>query len=104
MVAGMERATTKSLDVSVMRISERIDQPEFTQLDLEISFADQTDVLKIAEKVLAEVFEKVVGNLSDSNADSAYDIFADTQCINMDQDQPDLRFENKLVDVTRFSF
>jgi aspartyl-tRNA synthetase len=36
-------------------------QPEFTQLDLEMSFVEQDDVLKVIEGLIAEVFHKCAG-------------------------------------------
>ena len=98
MVAGMERyyQIARCFRDEDFRADR---QPEFTQLDIEISFADQADVIKIAEKVLAEVFEKVVNYKIPMPI--PHMTFADA----MDQygsDKPDLRFENKLVDVTDF--
>ena len=98
MVAGMERyyQIARCFRDEDFRADR---QPEFTQLDIEISFADQADVIKIAEKVLAEVFEKVV------NYKIPMPIPHMTFAHAMDQygsDKPDLRFENKLVDVTDF--
>jgi aspartyl-tRNA synthetase len=98
MVAGMERyyQIARCFRDEDFRADR---QPEFTQLDIEISFADQSDVLKIAEKVLAEVFEKVANYQIPMPI--PHMTFADA----MDQygsDKPDLRFENKLVDVTEF--
>jgi aspartyl-tRNA synthetase len=98
MVAGMERyyQIARCFRDEDFRADR---QPEFTQLDIEISFADQADVLKIAEKVLAEVFEKVANYRIPMPI--PHMTFADA----MDQygsDKPDLRFENKLVDVTDF--
>ena len=98
MVAGMERyyQIARCFRDEDFRADR---QPEFTQLDIEISFADQADVLKIAEKVLAEVFEKVADYKIPMPI--PHMTFADA----MDQygsDKPDLRFENKLVDVTEF--
>jgi aspartyl-tRNA synthetase len=98
MVAGMERyyQIARCFRDEDFRADR---QPEFTQLDIEISFADQADVLKIAEKVLSEVFEKVANYQIPMPI--PHMTFADA----MDQygsDKPDLRFENKLVDVTEF--
>ena len=98
MVAGMERyyQIARCFRDEDFRADR---QPEFTQLDIEISFADQADVIKIAEKVLAEVFEKVVDYKIPMPI--PHMTFADA----MDKygsDKPDLRFENKLVDVTDF--
>jgi aspartyl-tRNA synthetase len=98
MVAGMERyyQIARCFRDEDFRADR---QPEFTQLDIEISFADQTDVMAIAEKVLQKVFEKVAGykinlpipHMTYERAMREYG-----------SDKPDLRFENKLVDMTDF--
>ena len=98
MVAGMERyyQIARCFRDEDFRADR---QPEFTQLDIEISFADQADVIKIAEKVLAEVFEKV------ANYTIPMPIPHMTYADAMNQygsDKPDLRFDNKLIDVTDF--
>lgn len=36
-------------------------QPEFTQLDMEISFASEEDILALTEQMLAEVFSEILG-------------------------------------------
>ena len=74
-------------------------QPEFTQLDIEMSFADQEDVIKISEEILRAVFLKIL-NLQIINP-----IPRMTYKDAMDRygsDKPDLRFANELVDVTQF--
>jgi len=74
-------------------------QPEFTQLDIELSFADQGDVISVAEKILARVFKEVVG----------YEIPLPIPHMTYHEamrrfgsDKPDLRFGNELVDATEF--
>jgi aspartyl-tRNA synthetase len=98
MVAGMERyyQIARCFRDEDFRADR---QPEFTQLDIEISFADQADVIKIAEKVLSQVFEKVVNyNIPLPIPHMTYhDAMKD-----YGSDKPDLRFENKLIDVTEF--
>ena len=98
MVAGMERyyQIARCFRDEDFRADR---QPEFTQLDIEISFADQSDVMAIAEKVLQKVFEKVAG----------YKINLPIPHITYEQamreygsDKPDLRFENKLINMTDF--
>jgi len=74
-------------------------QPEFTQLDIEMSFIDQEDILAVAEKIVGRVWKEAVN----------YDIplplkrmtYADAMT-NYGSDKPDLRFENQLVDLTSF--
>jgi aspartyl-tRNA synthetase len=74
-------------------------QPEFTQLDIEISFADQADVIAIAEKVLVNVFEKVANyKIPTPIPHMTYrDAMRD-----YGSDKPDLRFDCKISDVTDF--
>ena len=74
-------------------------QPEFTQLDIEMSFIDQEDILAVAEKIVARVWKEAVN----------YEIplplkrmtYADAMT-NYGSDKPDLRFGNQLVDLTSF--
>ena len=74
-------------------------QPEFTQLDIELSFADQGDVISVAEKILERVFKEVVG----------YEIPLPIPHMTYHEamrrfgsDKPDLRFGHELVDATEF--
>lgn len=74
-------------------------QPEFTQLDIEMSFGDQSDVISVAEKILHSVFKQTVG----------YEIPLPIPHMTYHEamrrfgsDKPDLRFGNELVDVTEF--
>jgi aspartyl-tRNA synthetase len=74
-------------------------QPEFTQLDIEMSFIDQEDILKIAEKILTSVFKKV------ANYDIPQPILRMTYWEAMRRfgsDKPDMRFANELVDATEY--
>ena len=98
MVAGMERyyQIARCFRDEDFRADR---QPEFTQLDIEISFADQADVIAIAEKVLVNVFEKVASyKIPTPIPHMTYrDAMRD-----YGSDKPDLRFENKITDVTDF--
>ena len=74
-------------------------QPEFTQLDIEMSFVDQSDVLAVAEKVLTKVFKETIG----------YEIPLPIKHMTYHEamrrfgsDKPDLRFGNEIVEVTEF--
>ena len=98
MVAGMERyyQIARCFRDEDFRADR---QPEFTQLDIEISFADQADVISIAEKVLSDVFFKVVNHKI--SLPIPHMTYADAMR-DYGSDKPDLRFENKLVDVTQF--
>ncbi|HKC27004.1 MAG TPA: aspartate--tRNA ligase, partial [Jatrophihabitans sp.] len=73
-------------------------QPEFTQLDIEMSFVDQDDVIALAEDVLVALW-RLVGHEIQTPIErmTYYDA--------MDRygtDKPDLRFGLELVDCTDF--
>ena len=72
-------------------------QPEFTQIDMELSFVDVDDVIDVNERYLAKVFKEVLG------VDVQLPIQRMTWQEAMDRfgsDKPDLRFGMELKDVT----
>ena len=98
MVAGMERyyQIARCFRDEDFRADR---QPEFTQLDIEISFADQSDVISIAEKVLSSVFKKVIDYKIPTPI--PHMTYRDAMN-NYGSDKPDLRFENRIIEVTKF--
>ena len=74
-------------------------QPEFTQLDIEMSFIDQEDILAVAENVLVKVWKKVVD--FDIPLPIRRMTYADAMA-NYGSDKPDLRFGNELRDLSSF--
>ncbi len=71
-------------------------QPEFTQIDCEMSFVEQEDVLNMFEGMVKHVFKKVRGldlpkftRMTYADAMKYYGV-----------DKPDIRFEMKIVDLT----
>lgn len=74
-------------------------QPEFTQLDIELSFGDQGDVIAVGEKILSHVFKEVV----DYNIPLPIPQMTYHEAMRrFGSDKPDMRFDNELVDVTAF--
>jgi aspartyl-tRNA synthetase len=75
-------------------------QPEFTQLDLEMSFVGQEDVFRVIEGAMKALFQGGLGldiptpfpRITHAEAMSKYG-----------SDKPDLRFKEELVDLTEFS-
>ena len=98
MVAGMERyyQIARCFRDEDFRADR---QPEFTQLDIEMSFIDQADILAVAEKILVKVWKEAV------NYDIPLPIPHMTYADAMNRygsDKPDLRFANELIEVTEF--
>ncbi len=72
-------------------------QPEFTQLDMEMSFMDQEEVLDLNERLICHIFKDV------KNIDIARPFPRLTYAEAMDQygsDKPDTRYDLKLVNVS----
>ncbi|MGO1288755.1 MAG: aspartate--tRNA ligase, partial [Cellulosimicrobium funkei] len=73
-------------------------QPEFTQLDVEMSFVEQDDVIALAEKILVALWELIgytiptpIPRMTFHDAMRLYG-----------SDKPDLRFGNPLVELTDY--
>ena len=98
MVAGMERyyQIARCFRDEDFRADR---QPEFTQLDIEMSFIDQADILAVAEKILVKVWKEAVNY--DIQTPIPHMTYADA----MDKygsDKPDLRFGLEITEVTDF--
>ena len=73
-------------------------QPEFTQLDLEMSFIEQEDILNVTEALAKQVFKDVTGieiteNFERMSYDDAMNFYG--------SDKPDLRFDMRLIDLSK---
>ena len=70
-------------------------QPEFTQIDVEMSFCTQEDVIGVAEKLIYDIFTKCGKNIPSSFRRMKYSEAME----NYGSDKPDLRFDMPLIDV-----
>ena len=96
MVGGIEKyfQITKCFRDEDLRADR---QPEFTQVDMEMSFADEFEIMDITEKLIAKIFKDVKGidvklPLLKMKWDDAMDKYG--------SDKPDLRFDLPIIDIT----
>jgi aspartyl-tRNA synthetase len=74
-------------------------QPEFTQIDIEMSFVSRDDVLCVTEGLMCHVFKKVLGKeipqkFTRLTWEEAMEFYG--------SDKPDIRFDMKLIDFSSF--
>ncbi|MEO6997432.1 MAG: aspartate--tRNA ligase [Terracoccus sp.] len=97
MVAGMERyyqiaRCYRDEDFRADR------QPEFTQLDIEMSFVEQSDIIALGEEIIAALWRLIGVNLGGPFEQLTYhDAMA-----RFGSDKPDLRFGQELVECTSY--
>ncbi len=72
-------------------------QPEFTQVDLEVSFKDENYIQDLIERLFKRLFKEVLGK--DLKIPFAHMDYKDSMN-DYGNDKPDLRFSNKLIDIT----
>lgn len=97
MVAGMERyyqiaRCYRDEDFRADR------QPEFTQLDVEMSFVDQDDVIELSEQIIAELWSLIGYELPRPLPRITYTEAMDR----FGSDKPDLRFDLQLTELTDY--
>ncbi|MEK9810766.1 MAG: aspartate--tRNA ligase, partial [Candidatus Nanopelagicales bacterium] len=97
MVAGMERY------FQIARCYRDEDfrgdrQPEFTQLDIEMSFVEQADVIEVGETVVRALWKGILGV---DLGDIPHMTYAEAMR-RFGTDKPDLRFGLELVDLTAY--
>ena len=71
-------------------------QPEFTQIDIEMSFAQEEDIFNEVEKVMKNIFKEIKGI---DNLDFKRIKYVDAMEW-YGSDKPDIRFDNKMSDIT----
>jgi aspartyl-tRNA synthetase len=101
MVAGFDRyfQIVKCFRDEDLRLDR---QPEFTQIDIELSFCNQEDVFRIVEGLMFRIFEKAGAvDLRDLYPDGRFPRMSFAESLaRFGNDKPDLRFGIELTDLT----
>ncbi len=72
-------------------------QPEFTQIDMEMSFIEREDIFLLIEEMMAEIFREIKG----INIDTPFPILGYKEAIErFGIDKPDIRYGLELKDIT----
>ncbi|GAA3095799.1 hypothetical protein GCM10020001_009940 [Nonomuraea salmonea] len=74
-------------------------QPEFTQIDVEMSFVDQEDVIEVGEKLIGRLWKEIAGYELPTPLPRM--TYADAMA-RYGSDKPDLRFGQELVEMTDY--
>ena len=70
-------------------------QPEFTQIDLEVSFVEENDIMSLAENMIRELFSKILNTKLPK-----FQVISYKKAMNdYGSDKPDLRYDLKLVKI-----
>lgn len=96
MVAGMEKyfQIARCFRDEDLRADR---QPEFTQLDIEMSFIERDDILAIMEDMIAFIFKNVL----ERDINTPFKKLTYAEAMNrFGSDKPDLRFGMELIDIT----
>lgn len=71
-------------------------QPEFTQIDIEMSFSDEEDIFGVVEGLMGNIFKDIKGITLDKFPRLRY-----TECIDrFGSDKPDTRFDMEIKDIS----
>ncbi len=72
-------------------------QPEFTQIDMELSFVDVEDILEVNEGLFKRLFKEVLGE----DLKTPFERMTYTEAVeNYGSDKPDIRFDMKIQDIS----